>query len=118
MSKRIPQRGDIYLIDPNPCVGKEMRDKHRFVVITPKEINSLGISTTVPITSGGEFARDMGLAVSILGYETNGVAVCNQVRSFDIQAREKEGTAKFIERIDDDITMEIINRVISVIDPA
>ena len=82
--KRIPQRGDIYWIDPNPVAGKEMKNKHPFVVITLKEINRLGIAMTVPITSGGNFARNMGLTVSISGYQTNGVEVCNQVRSFDI----------------------------------
>ena len=51
--KRVPQRGDVYWIDPNPVAGREMRDRHRFVVVTPLEINKLGVSITVPVTSGG-----------------------------------------------------------------
>ena len=50
---RTPQRGDVYWIDPNPIAGRELRDRHRLVVITPKEINAMGIALTVPITSGG-----------------------------------------------------------------
>ena len=38
--RRIPQRGDVYLIDPNPIAGRELKDRHRFVVITPKAINA------------------------------------------------------------------------------
>lgn len=119
MSKRlIPQRGDVYWIDPNPTTGREMNNKHRFVVITPKEINALGIAITVPVTTGGKLFRDIGLTVAITGHDTTGVAVCNQVRSFDIEARVRAGSAKYIERLNDDIIDEITDRVVSVIDPA
>jgi mRNA interferase ChpB len=115
---RVPQKGDIYWIDPNPITGREMKDKHRFIVITSKEINVLGIAITVPITSGGVFSRNMGITVPIMGHDTTGVAVCNQVRSFDIEARVRAGNAKYIETLDSITTDEIINRVVSVIDPA
>lgn len=55
--RKIPQRGDVYWIDLNPVAGREMKDHHRFVVITPQEINALGVSITVPVTSGGAMAR-------------------------------------------------------------
>lgn len=114
---KIAQRGDVYWIDPNPVVGHEMQHRHRFVAITPKEINRLGVTLFVPITSGGAFARDMGLAVAVMGQDTTGVAVCNQVRGFDIKARVQAGSAKFIERLDESTMQEIVLRVISVIDP-
>jgi mRNA interferase ChpB len=116
--RRIPQRGDVYWIDPNPVAGREMKDRHRFVVITPQEINALGVAMTVPITSGGQFARDTGLTVPITGHDTSGVAVCNQVRTFDIEAREKNGSARYIETLDATTAEEIVTRVVSVIDPA
>jgi mRNA interferase ChpB len=117
--RKIIQRGDVYWINPNPISGREMKDKHHFVVITPKEINALGIAMTVPITtSSGGFFREMGLTVPITGHDTTGVAVCNQVRSFDIEARIKTGSAKYIEKLDTVIINEIVNRVISIIDPA
>jgi len=83
----VPRCGDVYWIDPNPVAGREMKDRHRFVVITPRQINALGVSMTVPITTGGVFARDAGLAVMVSGHATTGIAVCNQFRSFDIAAR-------------------------------
>ncbi len=110
------ERGDVYWIDPNPISGREMKDRHRFVVITPKEINALGIAMTVPVTGGGEFARNMGLAVPITGHDTTGVVVCNQVRSFDIEARVKAGSARYIEKLHAVIIDDIVNRVISVIE--
>lgn len=116
MSRKIPHRGDVYWIDPNPVAGREMKDRHRFVVITPREINALGVAMFVPVTSGGR--RDTGLTVPITGHDTNGVAVCNQVRTFDIEAREKAGSARHIERLDTVTMDEIVSRVVSVIDPA
>ncbi len=113
----VPRRGDVYWIDPNPALGREMKDRHRFVIITPREINALGVCMAVPVTTGGAFSRNAGLAVPITGHETTGVAVCNQVRSFDIEARARAGTARFVERLDDATADEIVARVVSAIDP-
>ena len=115
--RHVPQQGDIYWVNPNPVAGREMKDRHRFVVITPKEINALGVAMLVPITSGGAAMREMGLAVVVSGHDTNGVAVCNQVRTFDLEARTREGSAKYIETLDEATTGEIVARVVSVIDP-
>ena len=46
------------------------------------------------------------------------VAVCNQVRSFDIEARMRAGSARYIEALDRSTVEEIVTRVISAIDPA
>ncbi|RWX76166.1 type II toxin-antitoxin system PemK/MazF family toxin [Neorhizobium lilium] len=113
----VPDRGDVFWIDPNPVAGREMKDRHRFVVISPRAINALGVSMTVPITSGGAFMRDVGLAVPVSGHDTTGVVVCNQVRSFDIPARVQGKTARFIETLDKATIDEIVARVVSVIDP-
>ncbi len=115
--RRTPEKGDIYLINPNPISGREMKDVHPFLVITPKAINQLGISITIPITSGGNFAREMGIAVFITGEKISGFAICNQVRSFDLEARVESKTAKYLETIEDGMLHEVIDRVISVIDP-
>lgn len=113
----VPRRGDVYWIDPNPVLGREMKDRHRFVIVTPREINALGVCMAVPVTTGGAFSRNIGLAVPITGHETTGVAVCNQVRSFDIEARVGAGTARFVETLDDATADEIVARVVSAIDP-
>jgi mRNA interferase ChpB len=113
----VPRRGDVYWIDPNPVAGREMKDRHRFVVITPRQINALGVSITVPVTTGGTFSGNVGLAVAISGHDTTGVAVCNHVRSFDIVARVRAGSARFIETLNRTTMDEIVARVVSAIDP-
>ena len=114
---RHPRPGDVYWIDPNPVAGGEMKDRHRFVVITPAPINALGVAMTVPVSTGGNVARNLGLTVTISGHDTTGVAVCNQVRTFDIEARMRAGTARYVETLDAATTDEIVSRVLSVIDP-
>ncbi|MET0174082.1 MAG: type II toxin-antitoxin system PemK/MazF family toxin [Agrobacterium vaccinii] len=114
----VPKRGDVFLIDLNPVVGNEMKDEHRCVVITPKEINDVGLCLVVPITTGGMFTRKAGLAVNISGHRTTGVALCNQVRSLDIARRIAQKRAKFLETLDDATMQEIVARVVSMIDPA
>ena len=114
----VPRRGDVFWIDPNPVAGREMKNRHRFVVITPREINALGVAMTVPITTGGAFTRDVGLAVPVTGHDTTGIAVCNQVRSFDIAARLQQNTAQYIETLNAATMSEIVARVVSAIDPA
>ncbi|MDA8113939.1 MAG: type II toxin-antitoxin system toxin MazF [Acidithiobacillus sp.] len=116
IGRKIPSPGDVYWINPNPTAGNEIRDRHRFVVITPTEINKLGLVTCVPITSGGNHARQNGLTVAIAGHDTTGVAVCNQMRTFDLLARA--GDIQYVETLDQQTTREIINRVTSIIDPA
>ena len=108
---RAPKRGDIYWIDPNPVVGREIMNRHRFVVVSPSAINKLATSIVVPVTSGGLAARSNGLTVVISGHDTNGVALCHQVRSFDIEARVKASSARFVETLDNDTINEILNKV-------
>jgi mRNA interferase ChpB len=114
----VPNRGDVFWIDPNPVAGREMKNRHRFVVITPRAINALGVSMTVPITTGGALTRAVGLVVAVTGHDTTGIAVCNQVRSFDIPARILAKTAKYIETLDEATMDDIVARVVSAIDPA
>jgi len=114
----IPKRGDVFIVDLNPVVGNEMRDDHRCVVITPREINLVGMCLTVPITTGGAFTRRAGLAVNISGHITTGVALCNQVRALDILERVKQKTAKHVDTLDAPTIDEIVARVVSMIDPA
>ncbi|PDS78510.1 type II toxin-antitoxin system PemK/MazF family toxin [Rhizobium sp. L43] len=114
----VPRRGDVFLVDLNPVVGNEMKDAHRCVVISPREINVVGMCLTVPITTGGVFTRKAGLAVNISGHKTTGVALCNQVRALDIMERVRLKTARLVDTLDTSTTDEIVARVVSMIDPA
>ncbi len=115
---RIPKRGEIYCINPNPVAGREMRDRHYWIVVTPEAVNVHGVSIAVVISTAAEGARGIGLAVPVSGDGVTGVAICSQVRSFDIRARVLNGSASYAGRVDATTVDEIAARLAGLVDPA
>ncbi|KQP07656.1 growth inhibitor PemK [Methylobacterium sp. Leaf99] len=115
---KIPKRGEIYSVDPNPVAGREMKNRHYWMVVTPEAINAHGVSIVVVINTVAHGARAAGLTVPVSGGGVTGVAVCNQVRSFDIRARMADGSATYAGEARPEVAAEIAARVASVIDPA
>ena len=114
---KVPKRGEIYAINPNPVVGREMRDRHYWIVLTPEAVNVHGLAIAVVISTVAAGARAAGLTVSIMADGVTGVAICTQVRSFDLWARIADGSAS-LAAIADPVTVgEIAARVASLIDP-
>jgi mRNA interferase ChpB len=103
------QRGDIWHVDLNPTKGREQANPRYVLILTPKEFNALGTPIVVPITQGGNFARDQGFAVSLSGTGTNanGVILCHQLRALDLKARN----GRFVERVPDYIIDDVLARV-------
>ena len=115
---KIPKRGEIYSIDPNPVAGRETRNRHYWIVVTPEAINAHGVSVAVVINTVAQGARAAGLTVPVSGGGVTGVAVCNQIRSFDLRARLADGSVSYAGDAPPDVASEIAARVASVIDPA
>lgn len=85
------RRGDIYLVSLDPTQGREQQGRRPVLVISPDAFNQLtGAPIVLPITSGGDFARGAGFAVSLMGtgLRTTGVVRCDQPRVLDLQARQ------------------------------
>jgi mRNA interferase ChpB len=84
------ERGDVYLVLLDPTVGHEQQGKRPVLVISPGKFNRLTrMPVVLPITTGGDFARTAGFAVSLMGAgtRTTGVVRCDQPRALDLQAR-------------------------------
>lgn len=108
----------MFWIDSGSCSSSEDESGGKFVVITPREINELGISMAVPIALVSIDKFSMGFTVAVETSETQGLAVCNQVRSFDMEERLESNSARYIETLSEPLAAEIINRVLSLIEPA
>ena len=104
-----PERQDIIWIDCNPQVGKEMRDIHPFLVLSPRSFNErtslvIGLPmTTAEYNADNPFAVVAGLAGGAKSGKTSYV-LCHQPKSFDWRARQaaphpmkKLGDAAFAE---------------------
>ncbi len=114
---RAPKRGEIYSIDPNPVVGREMRDRHYWIVLTPEAVNVHGVAVVVVVSTAAAGARAAGLTVPIRGGGVTGVAVCTHLRSFDLRSRLADGSARLAGVVDTATVDEIAARVASLFDP-
>ncbi|MDQ5888268.1 MAG: hypothetical protein RL210_1486 [Pseudomonadota bacterium] len=84
------ERGDIYLVSLDPTAGHEQQGTRPVLIVSPAAFNRLSKTPIVlPITSGGNFARTAGFAVSLsgAGTSTTGVIRCDQPRALDIASR-------------------------------
>ena len=83
-------RGDIYLVSLDPTQGHEQQGRRPVLVVSPGAFNRLTkVPIVLPITSGGNFARTAGFAVSLMntGLQTTGIVRCDQPRALDLGAR-------------------------------
>src|SRR3984957_8437470 len=104
------ERGDIYLVSLDPAAGHEQQGKRPVLVISPGKFNRVtGVPVILPVTTGGNFARTAGFAVSLMGAgtKTTGVVRCDQPRALDLRARG----AKKLETVPDHIIDEVVSRV-------
>lgn len=87
-----PDRQDIIWIDCNPRVGREMRDVHPFLVLSPKNFNEktslvIGLPmTTAEYNADNPFAVAVGAAKGRKAGKTSYV-LCHQPKSFDWRLR-------------------------------
>lgn len=114
MTRRTFERGDIIALGFDPTKGREQQGTRPALVLTPKAINRFGLVGVCPITQGGGFSRDVGMAVPLMGAgtQTQGVVLVQQFRMIDATARG----ARLIERAPDDVTEEARARVAALVD--
>ena len=86
----VVERGDIYLVSLDPTQGHEQQGRRPVLIVSPGAFNRLTkVPIVLPITTGGDFARTRGFAVSLAGAgtRTTGVVRCDQPRALDLDAR-------------------------------
>jgi len=108
------ERGDIYLVSLDPTAGHEQQGKRPVLVVSPGAFNRLTKTPVVlPITSGGNFARTAGFAVSLMGAgtSTTGIVRCDQPRALDLGARN----ARRLERAPDTIMDEVLAKLATIV---
>ena len=104
------ERGDIYLVSLDPTSGYEQQGKRPVLVVTPGKFNRFtGVPVVLPITSGSNFARMAGFAVSLMGAgtKTTGIVRCDQPRALDLKAR----AGKKLEAVPDAIIDEVLAKL-------
>lgn len=103
-------RGDVYLVSLDPTAGHEQQGTRPVLIVSPSAFNRLTKAPVVlPITSGGNFARMAGFAVSLTGAgtRTTGIVRCDQPRTLDLGARH----ARKLESVPAAIMDEVLAKV-------
>jgi mRNA-degrading endonuclease toxin of MazEF toxin-antitoxin module len=104
------RRGEIWVVGIDPAEGHEQKGRRPVLVISPDAFNQVTkVPVVLPITSGGNFARTAGFAVSLAGAgtKTTGVVRCDQPRSLDLGARN----GRKLENVPDAIMNEVLAKV-------
>ncbi|GAB1392035.1 type II toxin-antitoxin system toxin endoribonuclease PemK [Rhodocyclaceae bacterium] len=104
------ERGDIYLVSLDPTSGHEQQGTRPVLVVSPTAFNRLTRTPVVlPITSGGNFARTAGFAVSLMGSgtQTTGIVRCDQPRALDIGSRH----GRKLESVPQPVLDEVLAKV-------
>ena len=106
-----PERQEVIWIDCNPQAGREMRDVHPFLVLSPKAFNQrtslvLGLPmTTATYNAGNPFAVAAGVAGGRKSGTTSYV-LCHQPKSFDWHLRKARPHP--MKRLDDAKFAEVL----------
>jgi mRNA interferase ChpB len=110
----VPRRGDIVLLEFDPSAGHEQQGTRPALILSPEAFNRFGMALACPVTRGGAFARGQAWTVPLsgLGLETDGVVLCNQVRTLDWRARR----ARFVEAVPAETQADILARVATLIE--
>src|ERR1051325_1003227 len=104
------KRGEIWLVTLDPTKGHEQKGWRPVLIVSPESFNRVTkVPVVVPITSGGNFARAAGFAVSLTdaGTKTTGVVRCDQPRALDLGARG----GKKLESVPDVVMGEVLARL-------
>lgn len=103
-------RGEIWLVSLDPIAGHEQSGRRPVLIVSKASFNQFTrLPVVVPVTSGGNFARTAGFAVSLdgAGTKTTGIIRCDQPRTIDMEARN----GKRLERIPEAIVNEVLARL-------
>jgi len=107
------ERGEIWLVALDPTPGDEEKGRRPVLIVSPEAFNRLTkVPVVLPITSGGDFARTAGFAVTLegAGTKTTGIVRCDQPRALDVGAR----LGKKLERAPDAIVNEVLAKLVTI----
>ena len=109
------RRGEIWVVGLDPAEGHEQKGRRPVLIVSPDAFNQVTkVPVVLPITSGGNFARTAGFAVSLTGAgtKTTGVIRCDQPRALDLGARN----GRKLENVPDKIVSEVLARVATILE--
>ena len=118
-SRWVPDRRDIIWINCNPQAGREMRDVHPFLVLSPRIFNDrtslvIGLPmTTAEYNADNPFAVAVGKAAGRKAAKVSYV-LCHQPKSFDWRLRGAR--AHPLGSLSESLLVQVCERLNQIID--
>lgn len=101
----VPDRGDVVWVNLNPTRGHEQAALRPCIVLSPRSYNSKsGLALMCPITS---HAKQYPFEVMVNTQKVRGVALVDQIRSIDWNARRVRYVSKAPRRALQDIEAKL-----------
>jgi mRNA-degrading endonuclease toxin of MazEF toxin-antitoxin module len=107
------KRGEIWLVGLDPTHGQEQRGRRPVLIVSPEAFNRVTkVPVVLPITTGADFARTAGFAVTLegAGTRTTGIVRCDQPRALDLGAR----SGNKLETAPEAIVNEVLARLATI----
>jgi mRNA-degrading endonuclease toxin of MazEF toxin-antitoxin module len=107
------KRGEIWLVALDPAQGHEQKGRRPVLIVSLEAFNRVTkVPVVLPITSGGDFARMAGFAVTLegAGTKTTGIVRCDQPRALDLGAR----SGKKLESVPAAIVNEVLAKLATI----
>jgi mRNA interferase MazF len=115
----VPDRQEVIWIDCNPQAGREMRDVHPFLVLSPRIFNSrtslvIGLPmTTAEYNADNPFAVAAGVATGRGKTGKTSYVLCHQPKSFDWRMRSAK--AHPLGTLPDNVFADVCQRLNQII---
>ena len=109
------ERGEIWLVSLDPSAGHEQQGTRPVLIVSPAAFNRVtGTPVVLPVTTGGNFARSRGFAVSLedAGIRTSGAIRCDQPRALDLAAR----AGRRLESVPDSVMDDVLARLAAILE--
>ena len=107
----VPDRQEVIWIDCNPQVGREMRDIHPFLVLSPRTFNErTSLIIGLPMTSASYNADNpFAVAAGMTPDKKTSYVLCHQPKSFDWRVRQ--GKPHPLHRLSDAVFTDVLARL-------
>ncbi len=110
-------QGEIWLVNFDPSVGKEIRKARPAVVINSDLIGRLGIRVIVPVTGWKEYYEGYPWIIKLENDEQNGLSKPSAIECLQIKSFAQERFIKKLGKVSDDLLFKIHATVLKTFNP-
>ena len=110
-------QGDVWLVNFDPSVGKEIRKARPAVVINSDLFGRLGIRIIVPITGWKEYYQEYPWIIKLPNDDRNGLTKLSAIECLQIKSFAQDRFIKKLGYVADDLLFEIHTTVLKTFNP-